>query len=281
MIRLPRGKALQRNLDTTYVRFDGVLQSLHREAHTGYVRMVSEEAEAVLFLRDGELIAPVLERGEKITKGFDALVDLLALLETHRAFLEICRLDYDLLRALLAFHHGTVRILKSDKVPADPGALEAVFLDRKVTGAAILDAPEAPLHVFAADGAVVGAWWPDTDRWAAQVEAWGPGVERCEIWECPDADTLRTVDLNVQRLELYETLRRSVEQFVPGFGDYLFDLEVRRQDLGEPGALRKGGFYALADGLRARCRLLIGARRAGDLGTVMRSAVGRLIDVGL
>jgi len=281
MIRLPRGKALQKNLDTNYVRFDGVLQSLHREGHTGYVRMVAEEAEAVLFLRDGELIAPVLEQGGKTIKGFEALVELLAGLEKRRAFLEICRLDYDLLRSLLAFHHGTCRILKADKVPADPAALETIFLERSITGAAVIDTPDALLHVYAADGTIVGAWWPDTDRWAAQPEAWSGKAERCEIWECPDADTLRTVDLNIQRVELYENLRRSIEQYVPGFGDYLFDLEVRKQDLGDPAQLRKAGFYALADGLRSRSRLLIGARRAGELGTAMRSAVGRLIDVGI
>jgi hypothetical protein len=281
VVRLPRGKALQRNLDTTYVRFDGVLQSLHREGHTGYVRIVSTDAEAILFIRDGELIAPVLEHGGKTLRGMEALVELLEWLTKNRAFLDICRVDYDMLRALLAFHHGTCRILKTDKVPADRAALAALFLERKLTGAALIDAPDAPCQVYAADGVIVGTWWPDTDRWTTEEEAWAPGAERCEIWECPDADTLRTVDLDLQRVELHETLRRSVEGFVPGFGDYLFDLEVRRQDLADPRHLGKGEFYRFADGLRARCRLLIGARRAGELGTIMRTAVGRLIDVGI
>jgi len=281
MVRLPRGKALQRNLDTTYVRLDGVLQSLHRERHTGYVRMVAENAEAVLFLRDGELVAPVLEQGGKTIKGMEALVGLLKTLEGHRAFLDICRIDHDLLRALLAFHHGTCRILKSEKVPKNPAALEALFLERKVTGAAMIDAPDAPYYVYAADGAIVGAWSPDADWWTALPEPWTPGAERCEIWECPDAHSIQTIDLRLQRVELFEALRRTVERHVPGFGDYLFDLEVREQEFGDPGQVRKAGFYVLADGLRARCRLILGARRASELGTIMRTDVGRLIDAGI
>lgn len=281
MVRLPRGKTLQRNLDTTYVRLDGVLQSLHGERHTGYVRMVSEDAEAVLFLRDGELIAPVLEQGEKTLKGIDALGGLLQTLEKHRAFLDICRIDHDLLRALLAFHHGTCRILKAEKVPQDVAALEAVFVERQVTGAALIAAPDAPYYVYAADGAIVGAWAPDADWWTAQPEPWTPGAERCEIWECPDAHSVRTIDLNLLRVELFESLRRTVERHVPGFGDYLFDLEVRQRGFAEPGQVRKAGFYDLVDGLRVRCRLIIGAKRASDLGTIMRTEVGRLIDAGI
>lgn len=281
MIRLPRGKALQRNLDTTYVQFDGVLRSMHREAHTGYLRVVSEEAEGVLFLRDGDLIAPVFESGGKTVTGMPALEEMLVWLGKHRAFLEICRLDHDLLRSLLAFHHGTCRILKAGKVPADPAALEALVSGQKMTGAVIVDAPDGPVHAFAADGAVIGMWFPDVDRWSPSAVAWTPGAERCEVWECPDTDTLRTVDLDLQRVELHETLRRAVEQFVPGFGDYVFDLEVRKQEAANPAHMPKAAFYLLADGLRARCRLLIGARRAGELGTVMRTAVGRLIDAGI
>ena len=71
---VPKGKLLQRNLDTHYVRVEGVISSLHEEAFTGYGRAVLDRDEWLVFFRDGDLVACVLEREGRVAKGLDALV---------------------------------------------------------------------------------------------------------------------------------------------------------------------------------------------------------------
>lgn len=283
MIRLPKGRVLQKNLDTTYVRLEGVLQSLNHERFTGYVRAVFEEEEGLLFFRSGELIAANLEHGERKLTGLDALFELLDALRRGRAYLDISKVEDELLRAILALFHRNPVALAATEVPATPRDLAALAARHHLTGAIVVNHPEADRYLFHADGVYMGTFRPDVEEWIMALDL-DPLVrfpDRWLLWDCANTETLRTIDLTVPKLEALWGMRDTAEFYVPGFGGYLLDLELRDRNITDPGALPREKFEALAEGLRARCRLLIGDQRAQLLAAALGDHVARIVDAGI
>lgn len=281
MIRLPRGRALQRNIDTTYVRLDGVLHSLGGQSFTGYVRVVGEAVEGLIFFRDGALIAGLFERDDEIRSGPEALRDVLGLAARPRAFLDISQLSHELLAAVLAVTHDPPVTVDPGTTPADLRGLLASAANDAITGAYRLQAATGTHVLFFADGELLGEFRPDVEEWSDVPEGLPRTISPWERWHRPDAATLRTIDLDARKAEAWAAVAESVERYAPGFGRHLIRLECRRFLVADPARLLKAELVHLVDQLRARARLVIGDRRAAAMHAEALAATAGVIDAGI
>ncbi len=281
MIRLPKGKVLQKHIDTTYVRLDGVLQSLSRETFTGYVRIVSEDAEGLLFLRDANLFAGLHESTDRVRRGPEALLQILDMVGRARAYLDIHRIESDLLAAIMAVTHTEPTLLADADRPTNMAGLLSLAESRVLTGVMLADTAEGSLHYYCAGGEILGEFRPDLEEWADVPTTLPAAIAPWKIWHDPTAHELRTIDLETERERTFAGYAEAVERFVPGFGGSLLDLEIRRHGLGDPRRMQKAEFVRLADGLHRRCRLVVGDLRAQDLSGALRMLASSVIDAGI
>ena len=282
MIRLPKGRVLQKNIDTTYVRLDGVLHSLSAEAFTGYVRIVGEDSEGLLYFRDGRLIAGQMERGEELHAGPRALVDILSSVGRRRSFLDICKLEPDLLAAVLAVTHGTAVPLAGGAAPADlPGLVEVAAESGGVTGAFLAESATGSHYIFFADGEILGEYRPDVEEWSDVPAVFPQAITPWKLWHLPGATALRTIDLEAQKSQAWDAVRDLVERYAPGFGGHLLELECRRHLIAEPRKMLKAEFVELGTEMERRVRLVIGARRATALAGELSQVTDSMIDAGI
>lgn len=281
MIRLPRGKTLQKHIDTTYVRLDGVLHSLSRETFGGYVRIVSEDAEGLLFLRHGYLVAGLHEGTDAARTGPDALLHVLAMAERSRAFLDIHKLEPDLLAAVIAVTHVEAIKLHESIQPSDVHTLIELAESRALTGAALAETAEGSHYFYFAGGEMLGEFRPDIEEWTDVPPAIPPVIAPWKLWHEDAAHTLRTIDLETERERVFVGFSDTVERRMPGFGGVLLDLEAKRHMLGDPRQMSKSDFVRLADGLFRRSRLVIGPRRAGELSEELRLLASSVVDAGI
>ncbi|MEK7765500.1 MAG: hypothetical protein AAB368_04610 [bacterium] len=278
---VPKGKLLQRNLDTHYVRVEGVISSLHEEAFTGYVRAVLDRDEGLVFFRDGDLVACVLEREGRVAKGLDALVALLAAVRADRAFLDICRLDHDLLAALLASWHGVTNVLEGADAPGSPAAALALAASRRLTGALSADAAGAECVCYVADGEPLGWHLTATDAWVPKAGPAPAGLAGgWRFAHAPAADALRTIDLGSLKERVMGEMIAATGRFVPSFGPRLFAVERARRNAADPRSLDRAGFLALAEGAAGRARLLVGEARARELHADLAARAAAIVDLG-
>lgn len=69
---VPAGEPLFENLRSSLVRFSRLLQSLEGEAHTGYLSLLTDEAQGLVFFREGRRTEAVHEAKE-VSRGRAAL----------------------------------------------------------------------------------------------------------------------------------------------------------------------------------------------------------------
>ncbi len=278
---LPAGRVLQKNLDTHYVRLDGILQSLGREAFSGYVRCVFDQDLGAIYFRDGDLVAAVFERGGQESRGLPALEAIAADLRAGRAFLDLCRLDHDLLAAVLAVLHGQVLLLEPAERPATPAVAVALVRGRHVTGALVADTPAGEVLCYAADGEPLGWHQAGTDEWTQDLAALPSGAAGWRIHHAANAQALRTVDLNRQKDRLMDELLRTISTHLPHFGARLYTVECAAQAITDPHRLTKAEFRRLAVGIAGRARLLVGDQRARVIQAALGEKLDGLIDLGI
>ncbi len=282
-MRYPKGKVLQKNLDTTYVNIGQVLGSLGSENFVGYVRAVFDDAEGLIFIRDSELIAALFEYEGDRTLGLDGLVKVLDKIKSSRAFLDICKIDYDLLSSLLGLIHGTGRTVPPGEIPRTIPELKN-FVERNTALSGLLLEKEGEQHyVYCADGNIVGFFSPPYDQLLEQLplaDLSGAGASWTR-WDCPGTHTMRTVDLTLQKKRVLEEMRGICEKFIPGYGSYLLFLEYQnfKKRLPHLKSFTREQFYRLHDGLKRRCRSLVGARKSDTLSLEIKNLFSRIIDL--
>lgn len=277
----PKGRLLQKNLDTHYVRLDGILQSLRRESFSGYIRCVFALDEGAIYFRDGDLVAAIFERGGVQTKGLPALESIATDLRSDRAFLDLCQLDHDLLAALLAVWHGQQLALQPADYPATPAAAVALLRARQITGAIAADTPAGEVLGYAADGETIGWHLIGADEWTRDLAALPAGAGGWRLHHAANAQALRTVDLNEQKDRIMDGLLDTISRQIPHFGARLFIVECEHQSITDPHGLTKTELEHLATSIAQRARLLVGEQRARSIQSHMHAQLAELIDLGI
>lgn len=287
MIRLPKGKLLQKNLDTTYAKLDGVLRVLHEDGFVGYVRIVFEEDEGLIFFRSGELIASVYESKAGKTLGLQGLIEILESLQSGRAFIDICKLEHDLLSSILAVFHGRQLKMKKDPPLVKMSQLDQAAKKLKLTGTITCQMVQGDVEFFYSDAELLGMYNPQMDEWTPPEdvpENLAGEVEDCRLWNGgPNIDSLQTVDLNVQKKVALDGLQMVAEDCVPYYGKHLFDAELKNFQSRSSSAvgLTKPAFLRFGSALQDRCKILIGESRASVIEPECAKLANNIVDLGI
>jgi hypothetical protein len=84
---VPAGEALFESLRSSLVRFSRLLQSLEAEAHTGYLSLVTDGGQGLVFFRDGRRTEAVYE-SDSVSRGKTALDAIAADVEAGTGVLD-------------------------------------------------------------------------------------------------------------------------------------------------------------------------------------------------
>jgi hypothetical protein len=96
---VPAGEALFENLRSSLVRFSRLVQSLEGEAHTGYLSLLTDEAQGLVFFREGRRTEAVHE-GRAVSRGKHALEAIAEDVEAGKGVLDAVALAGPVVDAL-------------------------------------------------------------------------------------------------------------------------------------------------------------------------------------
>jgi hypothetical protein len=84
---VPAGEALFESLRSALVRFSRLVQSLEAESHTGYLSLLTDQAQGLVFFRDGRRVEAVYEGGV-VSRGKAALETIAEDVEAGKGMLD-------------------------------------------------------------------------------------------------------------------------------------------------------------------------------------------------
>jgi len=272
----PKGKPVQKNLDTRYVNLEALFRSLAREGFGGTVLMVFEEgSEALIIFREGTIITAYLTGATKMT-GISALARALELARNDRAYVDVFKLEHEMLVALLTLFHGV-------QVDSGGNGVEEVlqkFRKSEFVGALVAgdQVPEAVCLVYA--GIPMG--WYDAQGGEIDTGVKPPPLrsKTLRAFALEGADTFAAINLELDKVKVAGKMRDVLERDLKEVGLVLYGRHLAALGIVEERKASKAQFMELVEGIERAVATLRGpahARRtAGDLTAVVET----MIDTG-
>jgi hypothetical protein len=272
----PKGKPVQKNLDTHYVNLEGLFRSLAREGFGGTVLMVFEEgSEALIVFREGSIITAYLTGGSKMT-GISALARALELARTNRAYVDVFKLEHEMLVALLTLFHGVQVDSASTGVEESLQKFrKAEFIGALVAGDQV---PEAVCLIYA--GIPMG--WYDAQGGDIDTGVKPPAFRSRTLraFALEGADTFAAINLELDKVKVAGRMREVLDRDLKEVGLVLYARQLAVMGIEEERKASKAQFMGLIEGIERAVGALRGpghARRtAGDLTAVVET----MIDTG-
>jgi hypothetical protein len=272
----PKGKPVQKNLDTHYVNIEALFRSLSREGFGGTVLMVFEEgSEALIVFREGTIITAYLVGETKMT-GIPALARALELVRTNRGYVDVFKLEHEMIVAVMTLFHG---------VQVDSGAPEIEeslqkFRKSEFIGALVAGdhVPEAVCLVYA--GTPMG--WYDAQGGEIDSGIKPPALrsKMLRAFALEGADTFAAINLEMDKVKVAGRMRDVLERDMKELGLVLYARQLAALGVEEERKASKAQFIQLIEGIERQVATLRGpahARRtAGDMGIVVET----MIDTG-
>jgi len=275
----PKGKSVQKNLDTHYVNLEGLFRSLAAEGFGGTILMVFEEgSEALIVFREGTIITAYVYGKDSKQMGLEALENALALAKEHKAYVDVFKLEHEMLVALLPLLHGV-------QVHADqPGlGIEQVVADFKkaeFTGALVAgeNVPEMVGLIYA--GVPMG--WFDAQGVDHESGARPPAVrsQNFRAFALDKADTFAAINLELEKMKVAARLREVLFRELKEMGLVLYDRGFTRRKFTEERLVSKAGYREMVGDTERSLASLRGPGIARKVAGELDALVDSLIDVG-
>lgn len=274
----PKGKPIQKNLDTRYVNLEALFRSLAQESFGGSVLMVFEEGtEALIIFREGTIITAYTSGTQRRT-GVSALSEALRLAKGSRAYVDVFKVEHEILVALLSLLHGV-----ESKEKAGGDSLEDILkLCRKaeIVGALVVGGrvPEAICLIYA--GIVVG--WYDAQGGELEEAEGSMDLKEKEtkLFCLEGADTFASINLDKTKLEVAGQIKDILFSELKELGMVLYSRSLASRGIADEGRASKGEFSRLVEDIERSIMALRGPGPAGRLTERLAAAVETLMDVG-
>lgn len=274
----PKGKPIQKNLDTHYVNLEALFRSLAHEAFNGTVLMVFEEGtETLIVFREGTIITTYTHAKTRRT-GFQALYDAMTLAKSSRAYVDVFKLEPELLGPVLALIHGAA--VQDDAHVESPDQMISHLRKKEAVGAVVAgeSLPEAVGLVYA--GEPMG--WYDAQGAESETGAAAPALKSSTLraWTLEGADTYAAINLGADKVQCGGKMRDILFRELKELGFVLYDRALLRREIAEESKASKGQFLGLVEDLERDLTALRGAVCARRVARDMREVVDTMIDVG-
>lgn len=275
----PKGKSVQKNLDTHYVDLEGLFRSLASEGFGGTILMVFEEGtEALIVFREGTIITAYSYGKESRKIGLEALSHALNLAKENKAYVDVFKLEHEMLVALLPLLHG-VQVHKEeqgagiDQVVADFGKAE--FTGALVAGDNV---PEMVGLIYA--GVPMG--WYDAQGVDHESGARPPSVRSTTLraFALDKADTFAAINLEVEKQKAAAGLRGVLYRELKEMGLVVYERGFVKRGFTDESRVSKAGFRGFVEDAERTLATLRGPQIARRVADEMNGVVDGLIDVG-
>lgn len=274
----PKGKPIQKNLDTRYVNLEALFRSLAREGFFGTVLMVFEEGtEALIVFREGTIITAYAS-GESKLIGLKALTQTLALAKSNRAYVDVFKMEHEVLVALLPLLHGA-------GIPEDSerslDALLAEFKKAEFVGAIVVGDQVAEAVGLVYAGIPMG--WYDAQGVEYETGGGAPPKTRSTVvraFALENADTFAAVNLAMDKQQVASRIRDVLFDELKELGMVLYVRALDRHEIAEERQASKAQFLAVVEDLQRGLEALRGPVHARRVGVSLHGAVDTMLDVG-
>ncbi len=275
----PRGKPVQKNLDTHYINLSGLFGSLAREGFGGTVVMVYEDGtEALIVFREGTIITAYAADPEGRKLGLPALSHAIGLAAKVRAYVDVFKLEHEFLVALLPLLHGV-------QVPAEAKARSLEermedFRKSEFVGALIAgeQVPEATCLIYA--GTPMG--WFDAQGAETETGMRPPELKSLTIraFALENADTFAAINLALDKINVGAKIRGVLESELSELGLVMYARGLTRAGIADEGHASKAQYAAVAEDVERSLQVLRGPVPARRATSRLQVVLDGMLDVG-
>ena len=163
-IPVPAGQVTYDSLKTSFVDFPRLVTTLEREAYTGYVRLLTDEAAGLILFKEGSALECAYDIGAPsgVSLGSSALMDFNDEVTRGHGVLDVVALSPELVDGL--YEMTVTKPLYSDLYAAwvDPKALLKFLEHRKLSGSVLVRAQRGTGVIIFTNGKLSGAYTSDS-----------------------------------------------------------------------------------------------------------------------
>jgi len=274
----PKGKTVQKNLDTHYVDLEGLFRSLAHEGFGGTILMVFEEgSEALIVFREGTIITAYHFAKERLT-GLDALSMALSLAKEHKAYVDVFKLEHEVLVALLPLLHGVQVHVEHEGIGIEE--IVADFKKAEFTGA-LVAGENVPEMVGLIYGGVPMGWF-DAQGTDHESGARPPSIKatRFRTFALDKADTFAAINLELEKTKVAARIREVMADEMRELGSVLYERSFSARKFEDERHVSKAGYRDLVGDIERAIATLRGPVVSRCISGELNGVVDTLIDVG-
>jgi Domain of unknown function (DUF4388) len=158
-IPVPAGQVMYDSLKTSFVDFPRLITTLEREGHTGYVRLLTDSANGLLYFREGGALECVFDGGENdFERGKQALMRFNDEVTRGQGVLDVVGLSPELVDGL--YELTVAEPIYTDLYASwvDMNALLKFLEERKLSGSLMVTANAGTGVIILTEGKLSGAY---------------------------------------------------------------------------------------------------------------------------
>src|SRR5205823_14334901 len=163
-IPVPAGQVTYDSLKTSFVDFPRLITTLEREAYTGYVRLLTDEAAGLILFKEGSALECAYDIGAPsgVSLGSSALMDFNDEVTRGHGVLDVVGLSPELVDGL--YELTVAKPMYSDLYAAwvDPKALLKFLEQRKLSGSVMVRSARGTGVIILTKGKLTGAYTSDS-----------------------------------------------------------------------------------------------------------------------
>ncbi len=172
-VPVPAGQTMYDSLKTSFVDFPRLITTLEREGHTGYVRLLTENANGLIYFREGTVLECVYDAGEdpNAEVGKQALLHFNEEVNRGQGVLDVVGLTPELVDGLfeLTVAHPVYTELYASWV--DVPALLRFLEERRLSGTVTVRAATGTGVIILKEGKLAGAYTSESREVAERADS--------------------------------------------------------------------------------------------------------------
>jgi len=161
-IPVPAGQVIYDSLKTSFVDFPRLITTLEKEAYTGYVRLLTEDATGLILFREGQALECMYDAGDDQQQGLvlgkQALQRFNDDVTSGHGVLDVVGLSPELIEGLYELTVSRPMYTELYASWVDMKALLKFLNDRKLSGSVMIRATAGTGVIILADGELAGAY---------------------------------------------------------------------------------------------------------------------------
>lgn len=160
-IFVPAGQTLYNSLKTSFVDFRRLMATLEREGHTGYIRLITNDASGLILFREGsalECLYSGADETRRLVLGKEALQQFIDEVDVGHGVLDVVGLAPEVIDGLYQLSGSSPMYTELYAGWVDIKALLKFLSNRKLSGSVMIRAGGGTGVIILADGKFAGAY---------------------------------------------------------------------------------------------------------------------------